>query len=231
MARIAIIPARSGSKRVPKKNFLKIDGKPMVSHAIGLAESTDLFDEIVVSLDSHGEDKLFDSEAVTLHYRPNELGKDDATTIDVIRDVITQREYSESDFICCLYPASFLLAKQRVTQSLFILENNPDRFVFTAQPVYSHPLRSFVYNEKERLIEFLDQNALKFKTQDLSTFYSDAGQLYWGKRTTWEQEGDILNSSSVPLILNRWETVDIDYPEDVDLALIMLMRKSEGEAL
>jgi N-acylneuraminate cytidylyltransferase len=231
MARIAIIPARSGSKRIPKKNFLKINGKPMVSHAIGLAESTDLFDEIVVSLDSHGEDKLFESEAVALHYRPNDLGKDDATTIDVIRDVITERGYSESDFICCLYPASFLLAKQRITQSLSILESNPDRFVFTAQPVYSHPLRAFVHNEDKKLIEFLDPTALKFKTQDLSIFYSDAGQLYWGKQTTWEQEREILNALSVPLILNRWETVDIDYPEDVDLALIMLTRKSEGEAL
>jgi N-acylneuraminate cytidylyltransferase len=231
MAKIAIIPARSGSKRIPKKNFLEINGKPMVSHAIDLAESTGLFDEIIVSLDSHGEDQLFKSEAVALHYRPNDLGKDDATTIDVIRDVIIQRGYSESDLICCLYPASFLLAKERITQTLSILESNPHRFVFTAQPVYSHPLRAFVQNRDKNLIEFLDSSALKYKTQDLDTFYSDAGQLYWGQQSTWKQEKEILNALSVPLILNRWETIDIDYPEDVELALKMLMGRREGEAL
>lgn len=199
----------------------------MVSHAIGLVESTDLFNEIVVSLDSHGEDKLFESEAVALHYRPNDLGKDDATTIDVIRDVINRRGYSESDFICCLYPASFLLAKERITQSLSILENNPDRFVFTAQPVYSHPLRVFIHHENKKVIEFLDPSALKVKTQDLPSFYSDAGQLYWGRQTTWQQQTEILNALSVPLILNRWETVDIDYPEDIELALKLSMKKAK----
>lgn len=224
MASIAVIPARSGSKRIPNKNFVEVEGESMVNHTIRLAASCDTFDEIIVSVDNKKSADLIlmSTDAVKIHFREKSLGSDNAKTIDVIKDVIVGRKVKDSTLVCCLYPTSILLNQERIMQGLSLLEKHQKNFVFSAQESYSNPLRMFSINRIEGIITFLNDMYLQTKTQDLGTFFSDAGQFYWASATTWMSETEILKSSSIPLVLEKWETIDIDSPRDLEIARNLL---------
>lgn len=230
MANILVIPARRGSKRIPNKNFVEVLGKSMIEHAITLAKSTDIFDEIIISLDSHERDEIFKDLGVTLYYRSSSLGLDQVGTIDVIKDVITVRQFADDINICCLYPASFLISASRVMEGLATLLRNPYQFVFCCQPTYANPLRMFsLRQDLNDGIEFLDLKSIGVNTQTLPNYFIDAGQFYWGKVATWVNQNQVLNPSSVPIVLERWETIDIDYPEDLEVAVAILIKRESKE--
>jgi len=222
MFSVAVIPARSGSKRIPNKNFIKVNGLSLVDHAIELAQAAGVFDEIIVSLDSWESAKLISSRVATLHVRSLDLASDQARTIDVIKEVITKRRIEFSTNLCCLYPTSLLLPKKRIVEGLSILKGNENRFVFAAQQAPSNPLRMFKLDSAKEEIIFLDQKSVRMNTQDLDPFYTDAGQFYWASETTWISQNEILSSTSVPVILNKWETIDIDSREDLDIVRDLL---------
>lgn len=222
MASIAIIPARSGSKRIPNKNFLDVQGIPMINHTLNLAASSGEFDEIVMSVDSEiSADSILVGSA-KIHLRPKHLGSDQTKTIDVIREAITSLGIGESEKVCCLYPTSLLLTTKRIIQGSRLLSENKECFVFAAQQSLSNPLRMFHIDYKNGGIIFIDEPSLHVNTQNLQTYYFDAGQFYWAHASTWIKETAILNARSIPLLLNKWETIDIDYPEDLDIALELL---------
>jgi pseudaminic acid cytidylyltransferase len=221
VSRIAIIPARAGSKRIPNKNFLQLDGKPIVGHVIRIAESTGIFDEIVISLDSNDKKESLLQFGASLHLRPRDLGRDEVKTIDVIKEVIAQRELADDTEVCCLYPTSFLLSNARIIEGHELLRQHPTHFIFAAQHTAGNPLRSFSLDPISKKIIFLDSEAIKKNSQSIKEFYSDAGQFYWGIASTWLKQKDILSSESIPLLLERWETIDIDYPQDLAIALFL----------
>lgn len=222
MASIAIIPARSGSKRIPNKNFLNVQGIPMVNHTLNLAASSGEFDEIVVSVDSEISAESILGDSARIYLRPKHLGSDQTKTIDVIREAIISLGISGSEKVCCLYPTSFLLTRNRIVQGSKLLSENKECFVFTAQQSPANPLRMFHIDYENKGLIFLDEASLHVNTQSLQTYYSDAGQCYWAHASTWIKETAILNARSIPLLLNKWETIDIDYPEDLDIALELL---------
>lgn len=231
MSKIAVIPARAGSKRIPNKNFLEIEGLPVVGHAVELARSTDIFDEIIVSLDSHSQKEELSYLGASLHLRPESLGQDDVKTIDVVRDVIREKEIPQNTDLCCIYPASILLKKERIIEGYETYLTNQNRFIFAAQPSPINPLRTFAYDSNTKNIIFTDSSFVKNNAHNSLEFYSDAGQFYWAKTATWMNQSDILNSDSVPLFLNRWEIIDIDYPEDLGVALLIRARAlTEGKS-
>jgi CMP-N-acetylneuraminic acid synthetase len=146
------------------------------------------------------------------------LGSDHAKTIDVVNEVIVHREVKKTAVVCCLYATSILLNKERIMQGLSLLRNNRDYFIFAAQESFSNPLRMFSINTKQNTLTFLNEKYLDSNTQDLTRFYADAGQFYWATASTWTSEEQILKSTSVPLVLRKWETIDIDSPEDLEIA-------------
>lgn len=224
MASIAVIPARSGSKRIPMKNFVQVEGELLVNRTIKFAQSCEIFDEIIVSVDSDRSADLISrsSSAVKIHMRNEVLGSDHATTIDVVNEVIVHREVEKTAVVCCLYATSILLNKERITQGLSLLQIYRDCFIFAAQESFSNPLRMFSINTQQNTLTFLNEKYLDSNTQDLTRFYADAGQFYWATASTWTSEEQILKSTSVPLVLRKWETVDIDSPEDLEIARILV---------
>jgi len=222
MVSVAVIPARSGSKRIPNKNFIEVQGRSVVDHAINLASSSGLFDQIIVSVDSAVSANLISSRVADIHIRSAILASDEARTIDVVKEVIEEKRISKSINLCCLYPTSILLPSQRIVEGLNTLENNKGCFVFAAQESRTNPLRMFQIDSAKKKVLFLDEKSVKKNTQDLGTYYSDAGQFYWASSSTWCNEAEILSSSSVPVILNKWETIDVDSPEDFDMVRILL---------
>jgi pseudaminic acid cytidylyltransferase len=218
----AIIPARGGSKRVPKKNIKMFNGKPLIQWTILNLVKYNIFDEIIVSTDDEdisNSCKLFDVKV--LDKRPIELSDDHTPTLPVIKYLLENNlDFVESkDQIVCIYPGSILLEKFDLVkaQELFLLDKN--RFVIAATK-YSHPIqRSFRINRKSEVEEF-DSLSLAQRTQDLDERYHDAGQFYWGNKRLWTSSDGILSNCSAITIPN-WRIQDIDSLEDWERAELL----------
>lgn len=200
-----------------------------MDRAVNLAKLTNLFDDIVITTDKLDIEDYLSAKSVTIHFRSEKLSADQAKTIDVIKEVIKSQNISQEAKICCLYPTSLLLSTSRLFEGRALLELNDKTFVFAAQILPSSPLRSFQIDLEEKRLIFVSKESLSKNTQDIPNFYSDAGQFYWGTASSWLSNESLINSLSVPVVLRRWETIDIDYPEDLEIATNILNIREMSE--
>jgi len=212
---IAIIPARGGSKRIPRKNINIFAGKPMIAHAITIARSSGLFDHVIVSTDD-AEIAAIAREwgAETPFVRPDELANDYTATVPVIaHGVQVCRELGWApDDVCCIYPGvPFLQVEDLKDALMLLLKSDCD---------YSFPITEFP-SAIQRALRRLDSGQMQpfyplyelTRTQDLEPAFHDAGQFYWGKADAWLHNPKI-HSSGVGYVVPNWRVVDIDTPED-----------------
>lgn len=220
--KIAVIPARGGSKRIPRKNIKHFAGKPMIAYAIGIAQSSGLFDHIVVSTDD-GEIGRAATEcgAEVPFVRPAELADDHTPTVPVIAHAIgaCQALGWQVAQVCCIYPAVPFLQGADLVEALCMLEKNDGGYVF---PVTAYP--SAIQRALRQLPDglmgpFYSQYATT-RTQDLEPAFYDAGQFYWGFAQTW-LEGKIIHKHGAGFVIPSWRAVDIDTIEDWRRAELM----------
>lgn len=219
----AIIPARGGSKRIPRKNIREFAGKPMISYPIELALRSGCFERVVVSTDDVEIDEIarhFGAE--TIFPRPVDLSSDHATTRDVLLhafDSLGILENSREKF-CCVYPCTPLLLIDDVQAGLAVLDQDDVSYSFAAA-LYPHPIeRAFAIDEAGRVCT----NTQKFasiRTQDLQPSYHDAGQFYFGFAEDMRQGVPIFGPRSVPIIIPRARAQDIDEEDDWTFAEIL----------
>lgn len=220
--KIAVIPARGGSKRIPRKNIKLFAGKPMIAHAIGVAQSSGLFDHIVVTTDDNEIARVAAEYGAEVPFaRPAELADDHTPTVPVIAHAIgTCQELGwRVDQVCCIYPAVPFLQGAELVKALHMLETNNFGYIF---PVASYP--SAIQRALRRLpnslmVPFYSQYATT-RTQDLEPAFYDAGQFYWGLAQTW-LEGKIVHHRGAGLVIPSWRVVDIDTDEDWQRAELM----------
>lgn len=221
--KIAIIPARGGSKRIPRKNIKPFAGKPMIAHAIGIARGSGLFDHIVVSTDDTeiaGVAKECGAEVPFV--RPAELADDHTPTVPVIAHAIgaCQSLGWRIDKVCCIYPAVPFMHGSDLLTALQKLEAEDVGYVF---PVTTFP--SAIQRALRRLpdgtMEPFDSQYALVRTQDLEPAFYDVGQFYWGQAQTW-LDGKIIHQHGAGLIIPSWRVVDIDTAEDWQRAELML---------
>ena len=210
----AIIPARGGSKRIPKKNIKMFNGKPMIYWSIKAANESNIFDNIFVSTDDEEIIEIAkDYGAEAPFIRSKELSDDFTGTAEVIKDGINQIEklgYNFDNF-CCIYPSSPLIQSLDLCKTLEILKSNDLEFVYPITE-FSHPIhRSMVINDDGNMNFLFPENQLT-RTQDLLKAYHDAGQFYWGSRTAWL--GDKKMHSGTGFAIPNWRVVDIDNDDD-----------------
>ena len=214
---IAIIPARGGSKRIPRKNIKKFFGRPIIAWSIQTAKQSNCFSKIIVSTeDSEIAEIANQYDAETPFIRPQSLADDYANTLDVMRHAVewAEREYGETlKNVCCIYPTAPLIKSTDITNSLQVLQDESCAFVFSAKEYISPIQRSFRVNSKNR-VEMFTPSQFYARSQDLERAYHDAGQFYWGKKIAWLTEKNIFVADSVPYILDKYRAVDIDSPED-----------------
>jgi pseudaminic acid cytidylyltransferase len=216
MSSIAIIPARGGSKRIPKKNVKLLAGKPAIAYPIELALNIGIFDRVIVSTDDPEiaeASKGFGAEVP--FSRSSELSDDFTVTVDVIADAVNQLRSlgGKFDFVCCLYPVTPLLKAQRLYQSLEILQTGEWDYVFPAIE-FPSPIERGFKKSSSGLIEFGFPEFEKTRTQDIEKTFHDAGQFYFGKTEAWIDKKPILNGKSTFIELEKNETLDIDDIED-----------------
>jgi pseudaminic acid cytidylyltransferase len=212
---IAIIPARGGSKRIPRKNIKLFDGKPMIAYAITAARESGLFEHIVVSTnDEEIAAVAREFGAETPFARPDALANDYAETVPVVaHGVQACRALGwEFEHVCCIYPGVPFIQIDDLKAVLGLLTANGANYCF---PVTRFPaaiqlaLRRL---DDGRMQPFYPQFEAT-RTQDLEPAYHDAGQFYWGRAEAWLQNTRI-HSSGIGYVIPNWRVVDIDTPED-----------------
>jgi len=214
--KIAIIPARGGSKRIPKKNIKEFCGKPMIAWSIEAAKESNLFDHIIVSTD---DDEIAE---VAVHWgaevpfkRPDELSNDFVGSADVVKHAlewfISHRQ--TPDFICEIYATVPFICASDISDGFDQLKSNNVDMAFSVTS-FAYPIqRSFRIAENNRVSMLYPENVAT-RSQDLEETYHDAGQFYWRTLDAALRQLPMISEYSAPVILPRYRVQDIDTPED-----------------
>lgn len=217
---LAIIPARGGSKRIPRKNIKLFQGKPAIFYAIDTAKKSKLFDEIMVSTDDDEIAKISASFGAKVPFvRSKKNSDDDAILSDVISEVLL--EYAKIgktfDYFCCIYPVTPLLNPKFLSKAFKILIKGG---FDTVMPIVSfgHPIqRALRFNSNNKL-EMIDKNYLNTKTQDLQTTYFDPGQFFFMNTKSFLIKKKIFTDNSQGIVIPALNAQDIDNEEDWRMA-------------
>ena len=220
--KIAVIPARGGSKRIPRKNIKPFAGKPMISHAIGAAQACGLFDRIVVTTDDAEIGEIARSRgAETPFVRPAELADDHTPTVQVIAHAIQScRSLGwEVEHVCCIYPGVPFIRTEDLAAAFDLRVSSGAE--------YSFPIAEFPAAIQRALRRGTDGHTQPLhpeheltRTQNLEPAFYDAGQFYWGSAQAWLTNNRI-HRSGVGLVIPAWRVVDIDTPDDWERAQLM----------
>ena len=216
MKTIAIIPARGGSKRIPRKNIRLFSGLPIIAWSIKTAISSQCFDKIIVSTDDKEISEIALSYGAEIPFiRPKSLSDDHTKTSDVISHAL-QFEESEGnhyEYVCCIYPTAPFLKEDSLKTGLKMIKKGIYDYVFSATSFAFPVQRGFSFNSQDGL-KMLFPNYKETRSQDLKEIFHDAGQFYWGQSRAWLDDLPIFNNQSLPIILPREEVTDIDTEED-----------------
>ena len=220
---IAIIPARGGSKRIPKKNIKNFLGKPIISYSIELALSTNLFSRVIVSTDSNEIAKVaVKYGAETPFLRPKELSDDYVGTHEVVGHAIRWLEErgEKIEYACCIYPTAPLIEINDIINGFKIIERGKWDSVIAATN-YSYPVQRSFTELPDGGLKMLFADTYKSRSQDLFKVYHDAGQFYWAKSNTWKNEPDNYNRNSTMIKIPNKRVQDIDTYQDWERAEII----------
>jgi pseudaminic acid cytidylyltransferase len=211
---VAIIPARGGSKRIPRKNIKEFHSKPLISYSITTALESKLFDKVIVSTDDEQIATIAKQYGACVHQRPKELADDFTATQAVIDDVLNSlRNNDESyNYYCTIYATAPFLQKKYLQEGLDKLLNSDAINAFSVTSMPFPIQRTFKINKNERCEMFWPENFSK-RSQDLEEAYQDAGQFYWSKLGKNSKE-IMFGKDSIPIILPRYLVQDIDTLED-----------------
>ncbi|BCG83474.1 pseudaminic acid cytidylyltransferase [Mesorhizobium sp. 113-3-3] len=214
--RLAVIPARGGSKRIPRKNIRTFGGLPIVAWSIRAAKQSACFDRIIVSTDD-GEIAEVAKEygAEVPFMRPSELSDDHTGTVPVVAHAIRWQagEGAPASEVCCIYATAPFVRASDVRRGLEMLRATEADFAFSVTS-YAFPIhRALRITAGQRLAMFQPEH-LGSRSQDLEEAWHDAGQFYWGRSEAWLENKPVFGEGSVPVLLPRHRVQDIDTPED-----------------
>ena len=219
MKNIAIIPARGGSKRIPRKNIKPFMGKPIIAYSIEAALQSGLFDEVMVSTDDEEIAAVARQYGASVpFFRSAKTANDYATMENVIEEVLNcYRERGISfDAFCCVFSTAPFLKSQSLVNSYNIFENNA---YDALMPVlsFSYPIQRALFLENSRLL-MREPEHIHTRSQDLQPMYHDAGLFYWMKVDKFYETKEILCDNTGMIELSEVEAQDIDTEEDWKLA-------------
>lgn len=213
---VAVIPARGGSKRIPRKNIKDFCGKPMIAWSIEAALKSNCFDAVVVSTDDEEIADVSVSYGASVPFlRPASLSDDYTPTIPVIQHAIQfiQESSVDIDYVCCLYATAPFVSADDLSSGLDLIQKNRCDYAFTVTS-YAFPIQRAIKLNAGGGIEMFQPDQFNARSQDLEEAFHDAGQFYWGATSSWLEGKKIFSPNSRPLLLPRHRVQDIDSMED-----------------
>lgn len=214
--KLAIIPARGGSKRIPLKNIKPFCGKPMIAWSIEAALQSACFDQVIVSTDDAEIAEVARRWGAAVPFmRPAELSDDHTGTIPVIRHAIEWFNLQEQSVeqACCLYATAPFVTAEDLRRGLDVLQGNDCDYAFSVTS-FPFPIQRAIRINAEGRVEMFSPEHFNTRSQDLEEAFHDAGQFYWGRAHAWLQGEMIFSPHSLPVLLARHRVQDIDTPED-----------------
>jgi pseudaminic acid cytidylyltransferase len=213
---IAVIPARGGSKRIPRKNIKLFNGLPVIAYAIKAAKESGIFSEVFVSTEDEEIAEIAKSFGATIPWmRPKDLSEDDSTTISVMQDAVIKLKscINKLEYVCCVYPATPLLQPKFIQEGLKVIMDGNWDYTLSASRVETPPKRFFSLDSANNVQMHFPENE-ETRTQDFLPTYRDAGQFYFGRSSSWELGLGILSSRSTIIEIPHQLSVDIDTLSD-----------------
>lgn len=219
--RVAIITARGGSKRIPKKNIRDFLGKPIIAYSIQAAIESKMFDEVMVSTDSEEIANIAKEYGANIPFMRSEKTSDDfATTADVLLEVLAEYKKigQEFDEMVCIYPTAPFVTAEKLIQAINKLESNGYNEVMSVVQFSFPPQRGYV--QKDGLLELVQPEHRNTRSQDLEKIYHDAGQFYCFDVDMFLKNNGLVKDEVGFLLLDEMEVQDIDNLTDWKLAEI-----------
>jgi len=221
--KIAVIPARGGSKRIPRKNIKEFCGKPMIAWSIEVAKSSELFDHVIVSTDDAEIAEVAEHWGADVPFiRPDELSNDYAGTTEVIAHATQWAldNYCEPEAVCCLYATAPFVQVEDLNRGWDALESGDWAYAFSVTDYAAPIFRSFKQTTDGGIEMFFPEH-FSTRSQDLPSALHDAGQFYWGRPDAWLEGKRIFDNHSTSVLIPRWRVQDIDSQDDWDRAEIL----------
>jgi pseudaminic acid cytidylyltransferase len=222
--KIAVIPARGGSKRIPRKNIKLFCGKPMIAWSIEAAKSSNLFDRIIVSTDDSEIAAVANDWGAEVPFvRPEDLSSDHIGTTNVIAHA-TQwvlEQGGDVAAVCCLYATAPFVRVDDLRRGWSLLESGDWDYAFTATDFAAPIFRAFRQTDQGG-VEMFFPEYFSTRSQDLPIALHDAGQFCWGRPAAWLEGKRVFDLGSAPILIPRWRVQDIDTEEDWRRAELML---------
>ena len=217
---VAIIPARGGRKRIPRKNIRRFRGRPMIAWSIDAAIASGVFDTVMVSTDDAEIAEVSRNLGAEVPFMRSAIAADDhATTADVLLEVLGR--YAQDgvcfDLACCLYPTAPFVQPQDLSYGRKLLIES-DQHVIMPVAAFSYPIWRSLKREQDGRIDMYFPQNLNTRSQDLPTAFHDAGQWYWFEVDVFKREHVLMGSKTGSIILPLSQVQDIDTEEDWTLA-------------
>ena len=214
--KLCVIPARGGSKRIPRKNIREFCGKPMIAWSIEAALASGCFDQVIVSTDDEEIASIAESFGAEVPFRrPADLADDHTATRPVVIHAIreTEKHFGRTEYVCVIYPTAPLIQVADLQRGLEHLIAAKADFAFSVTS-YAYPIQRALRLTSSGGVSMFQPQHRQTRSQDLEPAYHDAGQFYWGRAEAFLEGRQTFSGASVPIILPRWRVVDIDTEED-----------------
>lgn len=212
--KIAVIPARGGSKRIPRKNIKPFAGLPMIAHSLRAATESGLFDRILVSSEDEEILAMGRTHGGEVLRRPPELADDHTATIPVIRHAVGWAEDQGWPLkaVCCIYATAPFVRADDLQEGWRLLQQPGMDFAFAAT-TFPYPVFRGLLREGQG-VRMIFPEHFPTRSQDLPEAIHDAGQFYWGSARAWKEEERLFSERAAPVMLPRHRVQDIDTDED-----------------
>lgn len=213
MMRIAVIPARGGSKRIPRKNIKLFHGKPIIAYSIEAALGADCFDRVIVSTDDQEiADVAREYGAEVPFIRTPELADDFTGTNAVVADALCRLNTYDGE-ACCIYATAPFVTSKTLNRGLSTLKTSGGDYAVTVTS-FPFPIQRAARVNDAEMLELNEPEHRMTRSQDLPEMFHDAGQVYWGTAQAFLQDAPLFSGTTSPIVLPRHFVQDIDTPED-----------------
>ena len=219
---IAVIPARGGSKRIPRKNIREFCGQPMIARSIHAAINSKCFEKIIVSTDDKEIAEVAENLGAEVPFmRPKSLSDDHTGTVPVIKHAVEWAldEGLSVERACCIYATAPFISHEDIVLGLSLLENQSRDYAFSVTS-FPFPIQRAIKLDEDGFVEMIDPERFHVRSQDLVEGWHDAGQFYWGMVDAWLNE-KVIFDNAVGIKLPRYRVQDIDTEEDWVRAEVM----------
>lgn len=217
--KLAVITARGGSKRIPRKNIKDFCGRPILAYSIEAAKDSGLFDEVMVSTDDEEIAAIAESYGAKVPFlRSADSSSDYATTTDVLLEVVGayQKRGNNFTWLCCLYPTAPFVTAEKLKRAFQKLRESDADALIPVAPFSYPPLRGLVIQENQVSMKWPEYTFTR--SQDLETIYHDCGQFYFIRTDALIREKNMLCRKMIPMVMSEFEVQDIDNEMDWELA-------------